>query len=410
VRSYLTLGEVKEILERHTVDDNREEMEELFQYLLDIRTGSSSVGPSDNSIKDSYFEMDGFGTFRDYLQSNYAEVLTFYGDYFDVEGSTLYKNHVIMVVDRHRVLCKKENPSYFGTAPIFHTAWRQRPDNLWGMGPLDNLVGMQYRIDHLENMKADVFDLVTFPPLKIKGHVTDFDWAPMERIYVGDDGDVTMLVPDVNVLQANFEIKSLEDKMEEMAGAPKEAMGFRTPGEKTAYEVQRTENAASRIFINKINQVSDTGIEPTLNGMLELARRKLDGATTIRIMNNEQAAVKFRQLSAADLTGQGRLRPVAARHFAEKAELIQNITSFMGSSIGADPDVRRHFSSWQLAKMLNQVLDMTQYNLIAENVRISENAEAQTMANSSQEQSEVESMTPSGLSPEDAQDPFGGAL
>jgi hypothetical protein len=33
--------------------------------------------------------------------------------------------------------------------------------------------------------------------------------------------------------------------MEEMAGAPKEAMGFRSPGEKTKYEVQRLESAAS---------------------------------------------------------------------------------------------------------------------------------------------------------------------
>jgi hypothetical protein len=41
------------------------------------------------------------------------------------------------------------------------------------MGPLDNLVGMQYRIDHLENLKADVFDLIAFPPLKIKGYVED---------------------------------------------------------------------------------------------------------------------------------------------------------------------------------------------------------------------------------------------
>jgi hypothetical protein len=27
------------------------------------------------------------------------------------------------------------------------------------MGPLDNLVGLQYRIDHLENAKADALDL-----------------------------------------------------------------------------------------------------------------------------------------------------------------------------------------------------------------------------------------------------------
>jgi hypothetical protein len=409
VRSYITLGEVKEILERETTDDNAEEMEQIYTYLLKIRTGAATTGAGDNSVKDTYFQMDGFTSFQAYLQSNYVEVLTFYGDMFDVQNNVFYKNHVITVIDRHKVVGKKLNPSYFGTAPIYSTQWRKRQDNLWGMGPLDNLLGMQYRIDHLENMKADVYDLVVFPPLKIKGHVTDFNWAPMERIYIGDDGDVDMLSPDVNALQVNFEIKNLEDKMEEMAGAPKEAMGFRTPGEKTAYEVQRMENASSRIFYNKINQFEQEIVEPAMNAMLELARRKLDGTTTIRILDDNNSFVKFRELSAADLTGQGRLRPVAARHFAERAELVQNITSFMGSAIGADPDVRRHFSSWQLAKMLEEVLDLGQYNLVSENVRIAENAEAQTMANSTQEQSVNESLTPSGLTPEDAQNSFTGA-
>jgi len=116
------------------------------------------------------------------------------------------------------------------------------------MGPLDNLVGMQYRIDHLENMKADIWDLTRYPIFKIKGYVEDFDWSPGERIICGDDGDVDLVSPDVQVLNFNTEISILEAKMEEMAGAPKEAMGFRTPGEKTKYEVQRIENAASRIF------------------------------------------------------------------------------------------------------------------------------------------------------------------
>ena len=46
--------------------------------------------------------------------------------------------------------------------------WRPRPDNLYAMGPLDNLVGMQYRIDHLENLKSDVFDQIAYPILKIR--------------------------------------------------------------------------------------------------------------------------------------------------------------------------------------------------------------------------------------------------
>ena len=121
------------------------------------------------------------------------------------------------------------------------------------MGPLDNLVGMQYRLDHLENLKADVFDLIAHHVLKIKGHVEDFDYGPGETIYVGDEGDVEFMRPDVTALNADMQIDRLEAKMEDMVGAPKQAMGIRTPGEKTKFEVQTLDNASSRIFQSKIN-------------------------------------------------------------------------------------------------------------------------------------------------------------
>src|SRR5690606_7291108 len=134
------------------------------------------------------------------LESNYCEVLTFYGDIYDENTDTLLKNHVIKVVDRHKVFSKRVNPSHFGTAPIWHAGWRVRPDNLWAMGPLDNLVGMQYRIDHLENMKADVFDLIAYPPLAIRGYVDEFEWGPFEKIFLGDEGQIDVLSPDVQAL------------------------------------------------------------------------------------------------------------------------------------------------------------------------------------------------------------------
>ncbi|MCL5460301.1 hypothetical protein M3M33_16810, partial [Loigolactobacillus coryniformis] len=78
------------------------------------------------------------------------------------------------------------------------SGWRERQNNLWAMGPLANLIGMQYRLDHIENMKADLFDLTTFPPMKIKGVVSDFEWGPMEKIFVDSDGDVELLTPNLN--------------------------------------------------------------------------------------------------------------------------------------------------------------------------------------------------------------------
>jgi hypothetical protein len=402
VRSLVSLGEVKELLERLSTDENRQQYEDLYRYLREMR---QTVAQHTGRLKtqDDYFNVDGFDSFKAYLESDYAELLTFYGDIYDSEKDEFLRNHVVVVVDRHKVVLKKPNPSFFGTAPIFHVGWRVRQDNLWAMGPLDNLVGMQYRIDHIENLKADVFDLITFPPLKVKGLVEDFEWAPFEKIFVGDDGDVEILAPPADVLQANLEIAQLEQKMEEMAGAPKEAMGFRTPGEKTKYEVQRLENAASRIFANKISQFEEQFVERLLNACLELARRNFTSGD-IRIFDDELQFSTFQTLTIDDITGNGRIRPVAARHFAERADMIQNLNNFAASPLYAD--LKAHFSSIDMARMMETLLEIEDYELVKPYVRLAEEADAQRFIQSAQEQVMVEGMTPSGLSQDDTDEPI----
>ncbi len=402
IRSLVSIGEVKELLTRFSTDSNQEQYEELWKYFKSIRNEAQAFSGVNEKSKDHSYSVDGFGTFKDYLSSGTAEILTFYGDVYDEESDEFLRNHVVVVVDRHKVIFKGPNPSYFGHPPIYHVGWRVRQDNLWAMGPLDNLVGMQYRIDHIENLKADAFDLIAFPVLKIKGYVEDFKWEPMARIYVGDDGDVEMVAPPYQVLQANSEIAGLEMKMEEMAGAPKEAMGFRTPGEKTAYEVQRTENAASRVFINKIARFEEQMVERILNAQLELSRRNFTGASqTIRVFDDEFKMTSFQEVSPSDIAGAGRIKPIAARHVAEKAEKIQNINNFASSPLGQMPEVVVHFSGLKTAEMIEDLLDLERYDLVTPYVRLTEQAEAQRLAQSAQEQVAMESQTPSGLSGDD---------
>src|SRR5690606_16673188 len=179
----------------------------------------------------------------------------------------------------------------------------------------------------------------------------DFTWRPMEKIYVDPHADVELLSPNVQALQDNVEMAQIEARMEEMAGSPKEAMGFRTPGEKTAFEVQRLENAASRIFQNKIAQFEEQIIEPLLNAMLVLAQTHLNDVT-IRVIEDEFKSVNFRQITRNQISANGRIKPIAARHFAEKAELVQNLTNFFSSAVGADPDMKLHFSSVKMAEMM----------------------------------------------------------
>lgn len=399
IKSLVTMGELKEIIEQvSAVHEDREEAEELFKYFEGIRYNVSTLPTI--SEKDEFFRVDGFTSFREYLGSNYVELLYFYGDIYDEKTKTLRKNRKIVVADRHKVIQDIEDPSFFGNPQIFHCGWRTRQDNLWAMGPLDNLVGLQYRIDHLENVKADVWDLIAFPVLKVKGYVEDFKWKPFERIYVGEEGDVEVLSPDAQALNADLMIQVYENKMEEMAGAPKEAMGFRTPGEKTMYEVQRLENAASRIFQSKIMMFEKQVIEPFLNAALEMAYR-VGEDIVFREIDPEFGSAIWQTITADDLASAGRIRCVAARHFAEKAELVQNLNSFFQSPIGTNPAVLRHFSGIKLARMFEELLQIENYEIVSENVAISEEADAAKQSNAMKEEVFVDSQTPTGLTPDD---------
>ena len=399
IRSIVSIGEVKEMLVASSKDEeDRIANEALYAYLTKIRRVASNAQAirGTDVVKDRTYQIAGFSSYHAYLLSNEIEVLTFYGDIYDGQRDTLLRNRVIKIVDRHKIIYNEPNTSVYGYAPIFHAGWRLRQDNLWAMGPLENLVGMQYRIDHLENMKADCFDLVAYPPLKITGHVEDFEWGPMERIYVGDDGNVELMSPNVQVLQADSQIDMLEKKMEEMAGSPKEAVGFRSPGEKTKYEVQSLENAASRVFQNKITFFERHIIEPSLNAMLELSRRNMN-PTTVRVFNDEFKINVFKDLTRYDLTGVGVLKPMAARHFAEQANLVQNLNAFFASPAGQDQSVTQHFSGIKLAQMWEKLLEAEPFALVEPFIRLSEQADSQRLMQTHEQQLMQESQTASGI-------------
>ncbi len=350
-----------------------------------------------DQLKDDGFQMDGFGSIREYYGSDYVEILTFYGDLYDIESEKLFEDHVITIMDRRIVVDKRQNPNWTTHSGLFHAGWRLRPDNLYAMGPLDNLVGMQYRIDHLENLKADVFDQIAVPFLKIKGVVDDFVYEPGGRAYLGDDGDVQPLVPDVTALNADTQIAELERRMEELAGAPREAMGMRTPGEKTKFEVQILDNAASRIFMNKIKHFEKVFLEPLLNFALQLARRNMSGEDVIRTLDSEVDAAIFSTVTKDDITANGVLRPRGASSFAQKANQLQNLLNLMNSAVGQDEMVKVHLSGKKIAKLVEELLDLDQFKLFGDNIRVIEDAETKRLMAAATEQTEVANATPAGI-------------
>lgn len=383
-----TLGELKKDIK------TRPELrfdEAAFAKATDLRKNISNFKMEDVN-KALGFTIDGFGSMQEYYQSGLIELLEFEGDIYDEDTDELLESRIITIVDRSYVIRNEMNPSWLGRDNKSHVGWRERPDNLYAMGPLDNLVGLQYRVDHLENLKADALDQTILPPKAIIGDVDPFEWGPNANIHLPEDGKIEILAPNPAAFQVNNEIAVLLAYMEEMAGAPREAMGIRTPGEKTAFEVSELRNAAGRLFQHKVNKFEIEFLEPLLNTMLELSKRNMATSDVVRVMDDDLGVSEFINITKEDITSEGKLRPIGARHYAARAQLIQNMLGIFNSPIGGM--IAPHISSKRLAKMVEDYMGFEQFDFISDNAAVFEQAETQRLINQVGQSLETEQATP----------------
>lgn len=337
-------------------------------------------------------EVDGFGNMYEYLQSDFVEILEFYGAYRDEGTDQVSEKRVLTVVDRCLTVRDEPIPGWMSDGPVYHVGWRFRQDNLWAMGPLDNLVGMQYRLDHLENLKADAMDLCVHPPLAVIGEVEEFVWGPGAEIHIDEGGSVQEVAKNLQgIFAADAQMDRLKDDMEQLAGAPREAMGIRTPGEKTATEVTQLQNAAGRIFQEKITQFEIELLEPVLNSMLEVGARNLKGADIISVLDDDIGVQDFLTITKADITANGRIRPIGARHFAKQSQDLQNIIGILSSPIGQM--IAPHTSAIALTDFVNDITGLTAYDIFKPNVAVTEQKETQSLSNQAQEDLDVQAQT-----------------
>lgn len=386
-----SMGEIKDDI------DQRPDLgysADAYSKLEEYRGALGGYSMQDINIAEGYTN-DGFGNYGNYLDRGYTEILEFEGDIHDTQTGEFLKDQLITILDRKYVLRSEKNPSWL-RGNKSHIGWRERSDNIYGMGPLDNLVGLQYRLDHLENLKADALDLTIHPIVIKKGEVEDFTWQPGEIIEIPDaDGSVETLAPNAAAFQVNNEIMYIEATMESMAGAPKEAMGIRSPGEKTAFEVQQLANAAGRIFQDKIRRFEKYFVEDLLNTFLEVSRRNLDGIDIVRSVDESFGAVSFIEITKEDIIAKGRIRPVGSRHFSAQAQFMQNMQGIVNSPIMGL--IQSHVSTKKLAEVVGEFMGWDKKGIISENVGIAEQAEQQQLVNEMQAQIQQQEMTPNPM-------------
>lgn len=405
IRSLLSMGELVKQSKTNPEDTawTEETLNKMRERRVAIRGSAKEVAKADMDKSRQYIA-DGFSSITEYYNTDLVEVLEFYGDWYDVDTGEFLENYMITVVDRVHVVRKEPVNNWRGRPYIYYSAWRERPDNLMGMGPLDNLVGMQYKIDKLENLKADVFDQIANPTVVETGDVEFFGvrGAPGQRYVVAEGGTVQHLRPDTTALSADLQIAQTMSLMEELAGAPREAMGMRSPGEKTKFEVQVLDNAANRLFRNKVRKF-EMFLEDMLNDFLEMARRNLDGADTIRMQDTTFGVDDFITITKEDITATGKMYARGSMLFEKQANSLQNLNMVFNSQLGQI--IAPHMSRKQLARIVEDLLSADQFKLFRDNVGLMEDLESQRLMQAGAEQLEEESMTDGTLNGDESEVP-----
>lgn len=390
VRSRTTIGELQRAMEENP---HLGYEPSVLEMMKDERL-KAEHSVEDGEINESFIP-DGFGSTGSYYISGHTTLYEFYGDIYDQETDTLLKNYIITVADGVHVLRKEPLNTYSGRPNIFHSVWKQRPDNLWGYGPLENLVGLQYRINHLENAKSDAFDDMLDPDIVIEGDVEIEKQGAATHYYVPEGGSVRYLAPDTTVLNANFQIQELESAMELYANAPREALGMRSPGEKTAFEVGLLSNAANRGFEYQ-TEIFSAFLEDIVNAELELATQNLTGSDVVSVVDDDLGVEEFIRITREDLVSNGKVVPVGAREYARKSRLTQQLTAFYQTGM-TDPEVAQHFPAKKIAQMWSELLDFEE--LFEPYGRIPERLEAASLESSAQQMlAERQMIDPTGAS------------
>lgn len=334
-----------------------------------------------DSIKDMNITYDGYRNPEQIMQSEMVELLTYRGSIYNCETGEMQRNRIITVADRWFVIRNEPNTAPIGFDGIHHAGWKPRPDNLWAQGPLEQLVGMQYRIDRLENARADIFDQNIIPKMLITGQVDEPDdpnapgatWRALDNA-----SSVQILHPDNTVLQADTQIPFYMRKMEDVVGALPLQQGIRTPGEKTLGEVQTLETNAQKISQGKVSLLEVMLSKAFDEAYQRMVGRDFDIVDYMEIFNDLKQASVVEAISTSELKAKGRITCMGSRHWAQRQKLIAAAQGILGTFF-QDPRVRNHFSGKAMADVLAGELNWEELGIVGEYIGVKEDVEAQAM-------------------------------
>ena len=127
--------------------------------------------------------------------------------------------------------------------------------------------------------------------------------------------------------------------------------------------------------------------------MLETAKRNLDLPELAKVYDDDFGVIDFLAVTKEDLTARGKIRPIGARHYAARAQLLQNMLGVFNSPIGQM--ISPHISPKLVAKMVEEYMGFDQYGFIKDNALLFESAEQEKIKMQIQQSLQAQQAGPS---------------
>ena len=109
-------------------------------------------------------------------------------------------------------------------------------------------------------------------------------------------------------------------------------------------------------------------------------------------MDDDLGVAEFINITKDDITAKGKLRPMGARHYAARAQLMQNLMGVYNSPIGQA--IAPHTSNKALARLVEEAMGFERFKLIKDNIAVIEQAETQRLMNQTVKTVQAEDATP----------------
>lgn len=380
-----------EIVRMHE-DGSKIYTKEVVDKMFMRRSRNNQGSGWEQANKYANMAIQGYGDYNAYLQSGHVEILAFLGDLYDNSTNKLLRDQHILVLDRDEVVYRADMNTVTGDNFFYHV-YEGFESTLGGIGPLHKVVGLQYAMNHVQNMKANALDLELQPPLKFQGGDATQPFGAGERFVLDIDEDVNPMNPGTQALQVNAEQGFIMSLYDQVTGVPSELSGIRTAGEKTAFEVDQILSGGQRIPTRKAAEAEQFFWEPLIRSMLEQAQDNMALSDYVKVINDSQGVETFVEVTKDSLVEASSIYPIGARGLAEEARSLREFHTITQNPIIAQL-IQPHTSGKALVRKIEKSLNWEQSGVFRDYVQLAEQAELQDNATVASQKSQEHAVTP----------------